>query len=105
MNGTIFNDEVWCQLSKRLQNKGTLVQTLRATESHYVRCIKPNFKKSTDDYDLAGVSSQLRCQGILEAIRISRAAYPNRVEHAAFLKRYVMCLRDAEIRTEGKIFD
>jgi myosin heavy subunit len=79
----------------------SLVKVINSTTVHYVRCIKPNFEKSTDAYDLAGVSSQLRCQGILEAIRISRAAYPNRLAHAALLKRFQMCLRDATLRIEG----
>jgi myosin-5 len=79
----------------------SLVKVINSTTVHYVRCIKPNFEKSTDKYDLAGVSSQLRCQGILEAIRISRAAYPNRLAHAAVLKRFQMCLRDETLRIDG----
>ena len=79
----------------------SLVKVINSTTVHYVRCIKPNFEKSTEKYDLAGVSSQLRCQGILEAIRISRAAYPNRLAHAALLKRFQMCLRDTALRIDG----
>ena len=41
---------------------GSLIGVINHTTVHYVRCIKPNFEKSTTNYDLAGVSSQLRCQ-------------------------------------------
>eukprot|EP00964_Phaeocystis_antarctica_P070762 scaffold43101_cov51-Phaeocystis_antarctica.AAC.2 len=33
---------------------------------------------------------QLRCAGVLEAIRVSRMAYPNRMPHASFVKRYAL---------------
>ena len=78
----------------------SLVATINATTVHYVRCIKPNSEKSPDTFDLAGVSSQLRCQGILEAIRISRAAYPNRLLHLKLLQRYSMCVYDESLRKD-----
>lgn len=34
------------------------------------------------------VAEQLRCAGVIEAIRISRAAYPNRMTRKEFNKRY-----------------
>lgn len=78
----------------------SLVATINSTTVHYVRCIKPNSEKSPDTFDLAGVSSQLRCQGILEAIRISRAAYPNRLLHLQLLQRYSMCVYDESLRKD-----
>jgi myosin-5 len=78
----------------------SLVATINSTTVHYVRCIKPNFEKAADQFDLAGVSSQLRCQGILEAIRISRAAYPNRLRHHQLLQRYSLCVHDESLRKE-----
>ncbi|CAN0483660.1 unnamed protein product, partial [Hapterophycus canaliculatus] len=35
------------------------------------------------------VAEQLRCAGVVEAIRISRAAYPNRMAGTEFNKRWV----------------
>lgn len=78
----------------------SLVATINSTTVHYVRCIKPNFEKTPDKFDLAGVSSQLRCQGILEAIRISRAAYPNRLLHVQLLQRYSLCVYDVALRKD-----
>eukprot|EP01052_Picozoa_sp_SAG31_P010953 SAG31_NODE_610_length_13564_cov_3.189528_3_plen_1100_part_00 len=70
---------------------GRLVDSINQTSVHYVRCIKPNETKSPDDYDRVKVTNQLRCQGILEAIRISRSSYPNRLSHAQVIKRYGLC--------------
>ena len=52
----------------------SLLDGINKTAVHYVRCIKPNQQASATEFDLAGVQDQLRCQGILEAIRIARAA-------------------------------
>ena len=73
---------------------GSLVDTINETGVHYVRCIKPNLNKSSTEFNVHGVNDQLRCQGILEAIRIARAAYPNRLAHNELTVRYQLCLRD-----------
>lgn len=65
-----------------------LMTSIQATKVHYVRCIKPNALKSSTDFDNAMVVSQLRCAGVIEAIRISRAAYPNRLPFEEFADRF-----------------
>uniref|UniRef100_K3X4E7 Myosin motor domain-containing protein n=1 Tax=Globisporangium ultimum (strain ATCC 200006 / CBS 805.95 / DAOM BR144) TaxID=431595 RepID=K3X4E7_GLOUD len=59
-------------------NLNELMTSIRQTKVHYVRCIKPNQKKSPHEMDQPMVVAQLRCAGVIEAIRISRVAYPNR---------------------------
>ena len=65
-----------------------LMENIQSTNVYYVRCIKPNAKKSPTDMDQAMVVSQLRCAGVIEAIRISRRAYPNRLLHEEFTDRF-----------------
>ncbi|ETP54363.1 hypothetical protein, variant 1 [Phytophthora nicotianae P10297] len=60
-------------------NLNELMTSIRQTKVHYVRCIKPNKNKSPSEMDQPMVVSQLRCAGVIEAIRISRVAYPNRL--------------------------
>ncbi|KAJ0409283.1 hypothetical protein P43SY_006780 [Pythium insidiosum] len=72
-----------------------LMNDIASTEVHYVRCIKPNSKKSPHSYEIEGVISQLRCAGVIEAIRITRAAFPNKMSHEKFLRRFVL-LKDTE---------
>ena len=74
---------------------GGLVEEINSTQSHYVRCIKPNDTGKPNTWLASSVLGQLRCQGILEAIRIARAMYPNRMKHTDFISTYSICLRDA----------
>ena len=68
----------------------SLMRTINATGVHYVRCIKPNTANKPRLFDAAHSAHQLRCAGVLEAVRISRMAYPNRMPHAAFVKKYAL---------------
>jgi len=74
--------------SKFKSQLGQLLDTLGKTQCQYVRCIKPNVHKSAKDYNLPMVVSQLRSAGMIEAIRISRAAFPYRTTHEEFLVRF-----------------
>ncbi|CAM9539103.1 unnamed protein product, partial [Phaeothamnion confervicola] len=65
-----------------------LMDSIECTRVQYVRCIKPNAAKSPQCFENAKVAEQLRCAGVIEAIRISRAAYPNRMGHEEFLRRF-----------------
>ncbi|CAK4639010.1 unnamed protein product [Aphanomyces euteiches] len=65
-----------------------LMTSIQSTSVQYVRCIKPNSIKSSNTMEHAMVVSQLRCAGVIEAIRISRAAYPNRQTHDEFLAKF-----------------
>ena len=65
-----------------------LMAVIGMTDVQYVRCIKPNSKKSKGVFDRQMIVEQLRCAGMIEAIRISRAAYPYRITHVEFVERF-----------------
>lgn len=67
-----------------------LMTAISSTEVQYVRCIKPNRVKSPQKMNNLMVVEQLRCAGVIEAIRISRAGYPNRLPHGDFVSRFEM---------------
>lgn len=67
-----------------------LLRRLRETQPHFVRCIIPNTRKCRDEFDRAVVLNQLRCNGVLEGIRISRLGYPSRMLFAEFNDRYAV---------------
>ncbi|KAJ2467892.1 Myosin type-2 heavy chain 1 [Coemansia sp. RSA 2322] len=69
-----------------------LMETIEATESHYIRCVKPNDAKSAWGFDAPMVLAQLRACGVLETIRISCAGYPSRLPLAEFIHRYAVLL-------------
>ena len=68
------------------------LQTLRAkidlTSPHYVRCLKPNGQLVPDNFDPLMIVEQLRCAGVVEAVRVSRVGYPQRYNHSQFVSRY-----------------
>ncbi|KAK4685841.1 hypothetical protein P7C73_g4302, partial [Tremellales sp. Uapishka_1] len=67
---------------------GQLMQQLSSTQPHFVRCIVPNSEKKPGKVDANLVLDQLRCNGVLEGIRIARLGYPNRHSFAEFRQRY-----------------
>ncbi|KAL3517759.1 hypothetical protein ACH5RR_020348 [Cinchona calisaya] len=74
--------------SRFKQQLQSLLETLNATEPHYIRCVKPNNLLKPAIFENQNVLQQLRCGGVLEAIRISCAGYPTRKPFYEFLDRF-----------------
>jgi myosin-5 len=84
------------QFSSQLQ---LLRKRIDATSPHYIRCLKPNDKLEPDNFDSAVIADQLRCAGILEAVRVSRVGYPQRYLHERFVQRYqVLAMKELNLR-------
>ena len=71
---------------------GSLVATVAAGRSHYVRCCTPNPHKRPGEVDASSLLHQLRCGGVVEAVRVTRAGYQSRMPHAAFVSRFACLL-------------
>merc|ERR1712113_1069796 len=65
-----------------------LMTNLRNTKPHFVRCIIPNERKKCGEVEPELVIAQLRCNGVLEGIRICRKGFPNRLQYPEFKQRY-----------------
>ncbi|XP_018415089.1 PREDICTED: myosin-10-like isoform X1 [Nanorana parkeri] len=74
------------QLYKESLSK--LMSTLRNTNPNFVRCIIPNHEKKAGKLEPHLVLDQLRCNGVLEGIRICRQGFPNRIIFQEFRQRY-----------------
>merc|ERR1719219_2144387 len=85
------------------ESLGRLMTNLRSTHPHFVRCIVPNEHKKPGGVDPHLVLHQLRCNGVLEGIRICRKGYPNRLPYADFKQRYRIL--NPNIIPEGQFFD
>ncbi|XP_047336322.1 myosin-11-like [Impatiens glandulifera] len=72
-----------------------LMETLNATEPHYIRCVKPNNLLKPAIFENVNVMQQLRCGGVLEAIRISCAGYPTRRPFFEFINRFGLLATEA----------
>ncbi|GJN23324.1 hypothetical protein PR202_gb10963 [Eleusine coracana subsp. coracana] len=72
------------------QQLQSLMETLSTTEPHYIRCVKPNAVLKPGIFENFNVLNQLRCGGVLEAIRISCAGYPTKRTFDEFVDRFGM---------------
>lgn len=80
---------------KHRESLALLMQTLNATQPHFVRCILPNEQKTAGLLKAPLVLDQLRCNGVLEGIRICRQGFPHRLPYGEFLRRYECLGREA----------
>ncbi|KVI07409.1 Dil domain-containing protein [Cynara cardunculus var. scolymus] len=77
-----------------------LMETLNATEPHYIRCVKPNNQLKPAIFENNNILQQLRCGGVLEAIRISCAGYPTRRAFFEFINRFGLLAPEAIGKTK-----
>ena len=63
---------------------GDLLSIIRATTPHYIRCLKPNSAASPKLFERLPIVAQLRCGGVLEAVRRTV------VRGSRYLPRHVM---------------
>lgn len=81
----------------------SLMSQLNSTHPHFVRCIIPNHKKRSKQLSAPLVLDQLRCNGVLEGIRIARTGFPNRLPFTEFRQRYeVLCRNMPKGYLEGQ---
>uniref|UniRef100_UPI0037E83750 myosin-11-like isoform X3 n=1 Tax=Semicossyphus pulcher TaxID=241346 RepID=UPI0037E83750 len=77
------------------ESLGKLMTTLHNTQPNFVRCIIPNHEKRSGKMDANLVLEQLRCNGVLEGIRICRQGFPNRIVFQEFRQRYEILAANA----------
>merc|ERR1712194_805540 len=90
---------VGIQFSSQLQ---ILRSKIDETSPHYIRCVKPNNLLVPDEFDAALVADQLRCAGVIEAVRVSRLGYPQRFAHNQFVSRYRILGKTSKKKNSSK---
>ncbi|KAE8295978.1 Myosin heavy chain, fast skeletal muscle [Larimichthys crocea] len=85
------------------ENLGKLMTNLRSTHPHFVRCLFPNESKTPGLMENYLVIHQLRCNGVLEGIRICRKGFPSRIPYADFKQRYKVL--NASVIPDGQFMD
>ncbi|QDZ18026.1 heavy chain of myosin [Chloropicon primus] len=79
------------QLSVAATFKGqltSLIESLSETNVHYVRCIKPNSKQVSANFNSDLVLHQLKCCGVFEVVQMARSGYPTKFSYEDFSERY-----------------
>jgi ankyrin repeat protein len=90
-----MRESVGIQFSGQLKDLRTRIES---TSPHYVRCLKPNDDLIPHSFNHSVIADQLRCAGVLEAIRVSRVGFPHRYFHQHFCDRYGILAKAAPSR-------
>ncbi|KAM9324263.1 myosin-4-like [Gastrophryne carolinensis] len=85
------------------ENLNKLMTNLRSTHPHFVRCLIPNETKTPGIMDNHLIIHQLRCNGVLEGIRICRKGFPSRILYGDFKQRYKIL--NASAIPDGQFID
>ncbi|XP_056396136.1 myosin-1B-like [Hyla sarda] len=85
------------------ENLNKLMTNLRSTHPHFVRCLIPNETKTPGIMENHLIIHQLRCNGVLEGIRICRKGFPSRILYADFKQRYKVL--NASAIPDGQFID
>jgi tetratricopeptide (TPR) repeat protein len=72
---------------------GQLLDMLKQTRPFFVRCIKPNLEQVAKTFTADYVRPQLRCGGLIEALRILKCGFPTRCPYQVVYDRFSKLLQ------------
>merc|ERR1719300_2183642 len=78
-----------------------LMKSLNQTEPYFVRCINPNKQRSAEIWTEEIVEHQLRCGGLIEALRVLSLGYPTRVPYQELYDKYHASVDNPLLRNMG----
>jgi myosin protein heavy chain len=64
------------------ESLNSLIKTLEQTNPFFIRCIKPNTLKRPKNFDKEYVRPQLRCGGLVQALKIIKCGFPVRCSYS-----------------------
>merc|ERR1712130_360362 len=81
----------------------TLMKNLKSTEPYFVRCVNPNMVKSSTVWTESVVEHQLRCGGLVEALKVLKLGYPTRVPYSTLYDEYHGNLTNPLMKNMGPV--
>ena len=69
-----------------------LVNTLKTTKTHFIRCVKPNEKKAANMYVQQVMKRQLYTSGVVQAVKATRKGFPDHLVFDELISRYALIL-------------
>ena len=74
--------------SKFQKQLAALLEQLEKTQSHFIRCIKPNGVQTAGVFESVSVMQQLRYSGMCTALQLMQQGFPTRVSFDELYARY-----------------
>lgn len=91
--GNVRGTAISMTVAKKFKDQlAALMKTMRATTPRFVRCIKSNTEKAPLLFEAPNVLRQLKYAGVMEALRVRRAGFPNRRPYRSFLLGFRLLL-------------
>merc|ERR1712217_142251 len=79
------------------------MKNLKSTEPYFVRCVNPNMVKSSTVWTESVVEHQLRCGGLVEALKVLKLGYPTRVPYSTLYDEYHGNLTNPLMKNMGPV--
>ncbi|XP_054709607.1 unconventional myosin-VI-like [Uloborus diversus] len=81
-----------------------LMAKLRNTGTHFVRCIKPNFRMVHHCFEGNQILIQLRCSGMTSVLELMQQGYPSRAQFSDLYEMYKQYLPPDLARLDPRLF-
>jgi myosin-6 len=81
-----------------------LMQKLRSTGSHFIRCVKPNSEMVAHKFEGAQILSQLHCSGMDSVLKLMQQGYPSRLSFNDLYQAYARYLPPELARLDSHLF-
>ncbi|KAM6973422.1 unconventional myosin-VI-like [Aplochiton taeniatus] len=81
-----------------------LLEKLRSTGSSFVRCVKPNLKMVSHQFEGGQILSQLQCSGMVSVLDLMQGGFPSRAPFHELYNMYKQYMPDKLTRLDPRLF-
>uniref|UniRef100_A0A667YI23 Unconventional myosin-VI n=1 Tax=Myripristis murdjan TaxID=586833 RepID=A0A667YI23_9TELE len=81
-----------------------LLDKLRSTGSSFIRCIKPNLKMISHQFEGAQILSQLQCSGMVSVLDLMQGGFPSRAPFHELYNMYQQYMPPKLTRLDPRLF-
>ncbi|XP_028294764.1 myosin VIb isoform X1 [Gouania willdenowi] len=81
-----------------------LLEKLRSTGSSFIRCVKPNLKMVSHQFEGALILSQLQCSGMVSVLDLMQGGFPSRAPFYELYNMYKQYMPEKLTRLNPRLF-
>ncbi|KAG9336161.1 hypothetical protein JZ751_002508 [Albula glossodonta] len=81
-----------------------LLEKLRSTGSSFIRCVKPNLKMVSHQFEGAQILSQLQCSGMVSVLDLMQGGFPSRAPFHELYNMYKSYMPSKLTRLDPRLF-
>uniref|UniRef100_A0AAR2KPC3 Unconventional myosin-VI n=1 Tax=Pygocentrus nattereri TaxID=42514 RepID=A0AAR2KPC3_PYGNA len=81
-----------------------LLEKLRSTGSSFIRCVKPNLKMVSHQFEGAQILSQLQCSGMVSVLDLMQGGFPSRAPFHELYNMYKQYMPPKLTRLDPRLF-